>query len=114
VVSGELTAPELSGGFRFYVNPERPALYSVMRYRLRSPAHVRDEKPATEKFFWVEHPGGPLPMRCFELLDSGAAGTTAEWRELLAGTPEYVNEVRTLISVLAEQNRESRRQGAPR
>jgi hypothetical protein len=113
VVEGELASPQLSAGFRFYVNPERPALYSVMRYRVRSgDASV---KAPTEKFLWVEHPGKAVPIRCFELLvPETAAGSPAKWREMVAGTGEYLREMQTVMAVLAQQRRKFQGQGATR
>jgi hypothetical protein len=102
-ISGEVQTTELSFGYRFYVNPERPALYQVMRYRLR----LHGEGAAsTEKFLWVERPGERVPIRCFEL----PLGQGAVWREMRPGTSEYAREMHTLIAVLGHQNRDARRQ----
>ena len=105
-LSGELRSGELSFGYRFYVNPERPALYSVMRYRVRG---AKDGLLPTEKFLWVERPGELTPMRCFELMAS-AGGSGASWREMTPGSSEYAQELRTLRAVLAHQSREMQRQ----
>lgn len=103
VMDGELEPPGLAAGYRFYVNPARPALYTVMRYR------VRDEgtRPApTEKFVWVERPGEPVPLRCFELVAPTPPRTDPSWREMRPGTEEYVREMRTVIAVLAARQRQ--------
>ena len=97
-MTGEVATPSLAGGYRFFVNPARPGLYSVMRYRLRA-APGSDLVPA-EKLLWVERPGEPVPLRCFELLPAARAGTAA-WREMEPGTPEYLVEMQTVIAVLA-------------
>lgn len=101
-LSGELQTGEMSFGYRFYVNPERPALYSVMRYRLRG---AKEGVAPTEKFLWVERPGQPSPMRCFELRFA-TAGKEAGWREMAHGTQEYEQELQTLRAVLAHQHRD--------
>jgi hypothetical protein len=105
-LSGELQTASLSFGYRFHVDPERPALYSVMRYRVRG---AKGGLVPTEKFLWVERPGRAAPMRCFELRDA-AGRQGAVWREMTPGTPEYVQELQTLMAVLAHQNREMQRQ----
>jgi hypothetical protein len=101
-VSGEVRSDALSFGYRFHVNPDRPALYSVMRYRLREPP---GGAPFTEKFLWVERPGARTPIRCFEL----SLGDGARWRELTPGTDEYLREMGTLMAVLGHQNQDARR-----
>lgn len=105
-LSGEFQAGGLAFGYRFHVNPARPALYSVMRYRLRANGQ---DPPPTEKFLWVERPGQPAPMRCFEL--QGPSGAKAVgWREMAPGTREYTQEMQTLRALLILQNREMQRQ----
>jgi hypothetical protein len=108
VVTGELVTPGVAGGYRFFVNPERRALYSVMRYRLRARPGSTEIAPA-EKFLWVERPGEPVPMRCFELRPSGGSGsgTAAAWREMEPGTEEYLVEMQTVMAVLAARRREN-------
>ena len=65
LMAGELEPPGLAVGYRFYVNPARPALFTIMRYRVRA---TGTGKAPTEKFVWVERPGEPVPLRCFEVL----------------------------------------------
>jgi hypothetical protein len=106
-LSGELQVVEMSVGYRFYVNPARPALYTVMRYRVRPPA---EGLPPTEKFLWIERPGqAAVPMRCFEL-QGASGGRPPAWSEIAPGTPEYTQEMQTLRAVLTLQNREMHRQ----
>jgi hypothetical protein len=103
VVAGELDTPRISAGYRFFVNPDRPALYSVMRYRVRTPAG--SGPVPTERFLWVERPGEPVPLRCFELLP-GSSASPATWREIEPGTAEYFVEMQTVRVVLAARQRE--------
>lgn len=102
VLAGELASPRLKAGYRFYVDPRRGALFSVMRYRLRAEEGVL---APTEKFVWNERPGDRVSLRCFEWIESTGAGS---WRELGAGSPAYRQEMQTLLLVLSEQNRRVR------
>ena len=107
VFAGELASPRLKAGYRFYVDPRRGALFTVMRYRLRAEPGT----PApTEKFVWNQRPGDRIPLRCFEWIEATGAGS---WRELGAGSPAYRQEMQTLLLVLSEQNRHARVPGGP-
>jgi hypothetical protein len=105
LLSGEVGATPLAFGYRFYLNPERPGIYSVMRYRLRS---AQGGQPSTEKFMWVERPGQRQPIRCFEL-GPGSGRAEKTWREMTPDSAEYQREMRILMAVLHGQNAESRR-----
>jgi len=100
-VAGEVRKDGLSFAYRFHVNPQRPALYSVMRYRVLT---ALGEAPITEKFLWAESPGSGAPLRCFEL----GLGESAVWREMAPGTTEYKREMMTLMAVLGGQSRDAR------
>jgi hypothetical protein len=102
--AGELSSPRLKAGYRFYVDPARGALFTVMRYRVRS---REGEGSPTEKFVWNELPSRRAPLRCFEWV--GPSGGEA-WREIGPGGVAYESEMATLRLVLAEQNKEFRRQ----
>lgn len=104
VFEGELASPRLKAGYRFYVDPARGALFTVMRYRLR-PNGSGD--PTTEKLVWNERPGQPAPLRCFEWVEAQGGGA---WRELDPREASYEREMTTLRLVLAEQNRAYHRQ----
>jgi hypothetical protein len=104
IFEGELVSPRLKAGYRFYVDPARGALFTVMRYRLRRSGS--GESP-TEKLVWNEKPGQPAPLRCFEWVE---AKRGAAWRELDPGGASYEGEMMTLRLVLAEQNRAYHRQ----
>jgi hypothetical protein len=104
VFQGELASSRLKAGYRFYVDPARAALFTVMRYRLRA---TGGESMPTEKFVWNERPGQGVALRCFEWIES-AEGSA--WRELAAGGVDYQREMSTLRLVLSEQNHAYRRQ----
>ncbi len=104
VLGGELTSTRLKAGYRFYVNPARRALFTVMRYRVRPAA---GEESVSEKFVWNAMPGGRAPLRCFEWVDAAGGGA---WREISHGSAAFDREMMTLRLVLAEQNRDYRRQ----
>jgi hypothetical protein len=104
VLGGELASPRLNAGYRFYVDPARAALFTVMRYRLRA---TGSEGAPTEKFVWNERPGQRFPLRCFEWVEATSGGA---WREMAPGSVAYSSEMRTLGLVLAEQNRAYRRE----
>lgn len=94
VVGGDLDLPALHGGYRFYVNPSRQALYQLMRYR----ATNRSAPLGPERVAFVRNPGSREPMLCWE---RQAIGTIPEWRPLVPGTQEYVDAMRTLMRVIA-------------
>jgi len=104
MLGGEVDSPRLRAGYRFYVDPARAALFTVMRYRLRSNG---GGAPPTEKFVWNERPGQAVALRCFEWVEVGGGGS---WRELSAGSAVYDQEMQTLRLVLYEQNRDYHRQ----
>lgn len=101
---GALASPRLKAGYRFYVDPARGALFTVMRYRLRRSG---GEESLTEKLVWNEKPGQPVPLRSFEWVEAKGSGA---WRELDPGGASYEGEMATLRLVLAEQNRAYHRQ----
>lgn len=101
LVSGDFETPRIRGGYRFYVNPERVALYQVMRYRVqRLPfgSERGDAALGAERVVFVRRPGVREPIECWE---RQAPGSPAEWRALDPGTAEYRTEVLVLTEVLA-------------
>jgi len=104
VFEGEVTSHRLKAGYRFYVDPARGALFAVMRYRVRPGG---GEGSPTEKFVWNQQPGPRAPLRCFEWVEGRGGGA---WREIRPGGVAYESEMVTLRLVLAEQNRDYRRQ----
>jgi hypothetical protein len=107
VLGGELDQPQLKAGYRFYVDPARAALFTVMRYRLRGSGAAPSP---TEKFVWNERPGARVPLRCFEWVETSDGG---EWREMPSSGAAYRSEMLTLMQVLAEQNRAYQRHLEP-
>lgn len=105
VLGGELQSSRLRAAYRFYVDPLRAGLYTVMRYRLRPSG---DETPPTEKLVWNERPGQGAHLRCFEWIEAGGGSGGGAWRELSAASPAYGQEMQTLRLVLFEQNRDFR------
>jgi hypothetical protein len=100
-VSGEFQTPVARGAYRFHINPRRPALYQVMRYRveLLAPSNpIEKERIASERFAFVRRPGTTEPIKCWELQ---APGADPRWRELRAGTAQYQLEMAMLMQVLA-------------
>lgn len=89
VITGELlTTSGAQVSYRFMVNPARPGLYQVMRYR-RAPL----AGASNEMLVFNEHPGQREPLRCFERAAVG-------WRELAPRTSEYDQEMANLIQLL--------------
>jgi opacity protein-like surface antigen len=104
VFGGELTSPRLKAGYRFYVDPARAALFTVMPTacgRARSRRCPRRGSCGTSS-----RANGPR-LRCFEWVDAGGGGA---WREISHGGAARESELVTLRRVLAEQNRDYRRQ----
>ena len=102
VLEGEFASPNLRAAYRFYVDPLRSGLFTVMRYRVRAGGL---EGSPTEKFVWNERPGQRAPLRCFEWVEGGAGSS---WREMSAGSAAYDQEMQTLRLVLFGQNRDFR------
>lgn len=102
LVSGTFSNARVEGAFRFYVNPERAALYQLMRYRvrfLRPATELERRYRPVEKLVWNARPGETRPLRCFEHA-AGADGQAAGWREMRHGDREYDDEMAVLILVL--------------
>ncbi len=97
LVSGDFDTPGFRGDYRFYVNPQRQALYQVMRYHT-STSGGTGEALGSERVAFVRRPGVREPMLCWERQPAGA---TLQWRVLEPGTPEYLAEMRTLMRVIA-------------
>jgi hypothetical protein len=103
LVSGTFRNENVEGSFRFYVNPERAALYQLMRYRVRfvdPGTELESRYRAVEKLVWNAHPGERLPLRSFEHT-AAAEGRPAGWREMRHGDREYHDEMAVLIMVLS-------------
>jgi hypothetical protein len=101
LVSGDFETAQLRGGYRFYVNPERSAMYQLMRYRVQrlpSAEGPGDAALGAERVVFVRRPGVREPIDCWERQPPGA---TPEWRLLVPGTLEYRDEMMMLTRLLA-------------
>jgi len=101
VVSGEFETETARGAYRFHVNPRRPALYQVMRYRvelLTPSTGLQRGRGRGERLVFVRNPGTAEPIMCWE---REPAGTVPPWREVEAGTDAYQLEMALLMQVLA-------------
>jgi hypothetical protein len=93
--------------YELYVNPIRPALYEITRYRLTSTA--RDRRQQTEKVLWNPATGSREPLRAFEWIHKRTwktlwLGDPGEWRRIEPQTPAYESEMRNAIRVYQLHN----------
>jgi hypothetical protein len=101
VVTGDFRTQTARGTYRLYVNPARAGMYQLMRYRveLLAPPSAAEERPGhAERVAFVRRPGTREPMVCWEWQGPGPAPS---WRELSAGSEEYLREMHVLMRVLA-------------
>jgi hypothetical protein len=85
----EFASPRIAVQYEFFVNPERPATYEVVRYRVIQIDAPEDRRyRSTEKLQW-DRDG--RDVRRFECAAerSGACG----WRELEKGSNDYLVQV---------------------
>ena len=105
----EFQKPRLAVQYEFYVNPARPAIYEVVRYRVTDLAprgkSTRAPYPATEKLQW-DRDGRDL--RRFECVGARAE-TACVWREMDKGGDDYLREVGVLLWLYDAHNKASRR-----
>jgi hypothetical protein len=97
----------MKGAYLFYVNPRRPALFQLMRYRLSYVAPASDherQREATERVVFNADPERRVPLQAWVRSASEPSG----WRALVHGTDEYRAEMGYLIRVLQEQNEDAR------
>lgn len=93
--------------YELYVNPIRPALYEITRYRLTSTARGRRQQ--TEKVLWNPATGLREPLRAFEWIHKRTwktlwLGDPGEWRRIEPQTPAYESEMRNAIRVYQLHN----------
>ena len=100
LVTGDFDTRRARGEYRFYVNPARPAMYQLMRYRVQllegATGEERRRGPA-ERVAFIRQPGVREPMVLWE---RGPAGADPAWREIAAGTNAYRLEMGVLMRVL--------------
>lgn len=98
-VIGSFETQTERGSYMLYVNPARSALYQLMRYRVElrsSKSPQEQQRGVAERVAFIARPGVREPMLCWERL----AGAAPAWREIAAGTGEYVLEMNVLMRVL--------------
>ncbi|PYQ11397.1 MAG: hypothetical protein DMF80_21815 [Acidobacteria bacterium] len=105
--SGEVRDGDSSVVYALYVNPIRPGLYEVTRFRVDRPEsraggrakRVKD----TEKLLWNARPGTREPLVCYERTGRRSWRTLWlrrwSWRRLAPGTAEYRAAMFTAIRV---------------
>jgi hypothetical protein len=89
--------PPLSVRYEFYVNPARPALYQIVRYRIHSTRPDDDYGPS-ERLQW--HLSGTKTLRRFECRETKGSveeATPCVWRELLPESAEYRRETSVIL-----------------
>ena len=101
--------------YELYVNPVRPALYEITRYRVTSTAldtdGSRHSHEQTEKVLWNPATVPPQPLRAFEWIAKKSwknlwPGSSGEWRRIEPSTPAYESEMRTAIQVYNLHNQQ--------
>jgi hypothetical protein len=92
----ELQSPRLRVEYEFYVNPRRPGVYELVRYRVTLPPGSPDalDYPRVEKLQW--HATTNV-MRRFECDPAADPASPCRWRELAQGSREYHREVPVIL-----------------
>jgi hypothetical protein len=99
--------------YELYVNPVRPALYEITRYRVTSTARDADGRTRsheeTEKVLWNPATVPRQPLHAFEWITKRTwktlwLGDPGKWRKIEPSTPAYASEMRTAIQVYNLQN----------
>jgi hypothetical protein len=101
----EFESPRVAVQYEFYVNPERPAAYEVVRYRVTDLGPARKDKPrylTTEKLQW-DMDG--RDVRRFECVENAAGGARCAWQEMEKGGADYLREVSVLLWIYGAHNR---------
>jgi hypothetical protein len=101
----ELDSPRLRVQYEFYVNPARPALYELVRYRVTLPDGSPDARdyPPVEKLQWHAHTQLLRRFECDPALDASAP---CRWRELARDSGEYKREVLVVLWLYGLHQRE--------
>jgi hypothetical protein len=93
--------------YALYVNPLRPGLYEVTRFRVdrlqRRPGAAARRRAETEKLLWNSRPGTLEPLVCYERAPQRGWRTLWlrrwKWRRLTPGTPDYQGAMFTALRV---------------
>jgi hypothetical protein len=106
--SGEARMGEANVVYELYVNPVRPALYEITRYRVTNTGAGADgrrrSREQTEKILWNPATVPHQPLRCFEWIAKRTwhrlwLGQPGEWHRIEPSTPAYDSEMRMAIQV---------------
>jgi hypothetical protein len=102
----ELADRQVAVRYEFYVNPARPAIYEVVRYRVTPlvPTGAAPRASGNEKLQW-DRDGRDL--RRFECVAS--AGRACAWTEMEKSGADYRMEVPFLIQLYGAHNRRENR-----
>jgi hypothetical protein len=101
VVSGDFETAQIRGGYRLYVNPARPALYQLMRYRIDRGAQAPPEHDArlgVERVAYIRNPGVREPLVYWL---KQPPGSRSDWEQVPHGTREYQLETGLLMRILS-------------
>ena len=90
----EFESPRLSVRYEFWVNPERPAIYEVVRYRVVELERLPSGRghAVSEKLQWDKDGRDLRRFECVTDADGGCA-----WREMEKGGADYLREVPVLM-----------------
>jgi hypothetical protein len=106
-VAGEVEDAEQVIVYELYVNPARPGLYEITRFRLDrregTPEARQRRIGRTETLVWNARPGTREPLACYERVSRRGWRTLWvrkwTWRRLVPGTPEYQAAMFTALRV---------------
>lgn len=100
-VTGDVQNDRMSLSYLLYVNPVRPGLYEIIRYRLRFLAPTSEQQKTyapVEKLVWNERARSPL--RSFERDGRGPSA----WRELPYRSRGYLAEMGVVLQLMSLHN----------
>ena len=103
--SGEalLGDPGLRVRYELYVNPKRPAVYELVRYRVsRADGVATDEHPGLEKVQWH---AGTNDFRRFACDPDVAPARPCSWRRMRPETAEFAREVPMIVWIYGAHRR---------
>jgi hypothetical protein len=87
--------PRLRVQYEFYVNPRRPGLYELIRYRVsRADGSATAVHPGLEKVQWH---AGANDFRRFECGPAPGHSSRCRWRPMPPGSKEHAREVPTIL-----------------
>jgi hypothetical protein len=104
--------------YELYVEPSRPMLYAITRYRV-SPGRGRADQ--NEMLIWNAQPGTREPVLCFERVmrpATSSAAASVEWVPVAQSSPTYRDAMMIAVrvysayqAVVREQAAEAERRG---